>query len=36
VSTPAPAYRTSIEELTGVVPCLCDAAAELAVLLPRP
>jgi IclR family acetate operon transcriptional repressor len=36
LSTPAPAYRMSIEELTGFVPCLRDAAAELAMLLPRP
>lgn len=34
LSTPAPAYRMTMEELTGFLPCLLDAAGELAVLLP--
>lgn len=36
LSTPAPAYRMSVERLTDFVPCLREAAAELAVRLPRP
>jgi IclR family transcriptional regulator, acetate operon repressor len=34
LSTPAPAYRMTMERLTGFLPRLLDAAAELAVLLP--
>ncbi len=34
LSTPAPASRMTVEQLTGFLPCLLDAAAKLAVLLP--
>lgn len=34
LSTPAPAYRVTMRELTGSLPFLLEAAAELAVLLP--
>jgi DNA-binding IclR family transcriptional regulator len=34
LSTPAPAYRMTMEELTRFLPCLLDAAGQLAVLLP--
>ncbi|HEV7908271.1 MAG TPA: IclR family transcriptional regulator [Pseudonocardiaceae bacterium] len=36
LSTPAPAYRMPMDELTAFLPCLVDAARELAVLLPTP